>query len=146
MSRVTTPIIIIAAALAIVAGTAAAAGSGSAEGSALLDGYAALASKENPSFAGFSADRGRALYIGPHAGGGADTSACAACHTPDPKAQGRHYKTGRAIEPMAASANPARFTDPAQVEKRFGRDCPNVLGRDCTATEKGDFITYLKGQ
>jgi hypothetical protein len=47
---------------------------------------------------------------------------------------------------MAVSSNPARFTDPAQVEKRFDRDCPNVLGRVCTAEEKGDFITYLKGQ
>jgi hypothetical protein len=47
---------------------------------------------------------------------------------------------------MAVSSNPARFTDPAQVEKRFDRDYPNVLGRVCTAEEKGDFITYLKGQ
>ena len=47
---------------------------------------------------------------------------------------------------MAVSSNPGRFTDPVQVEKRFDRDCPNVLGRACTAEEKGDFITYLKEQ
>ena len=47
---------------------------------------------------------------------------------------------------MALSANPARFTDPAEVEKRFSRDCPNVLGRACTAEEKGDYITFLSGQ
>ena len=52
----------------------------------------------------------------------------------------------RGSEPMAVSSNPGRFTDPAQVEKPFDRDCSNVLGRACTAEEKGDFITYLKEQ
>lgn len=109
----------------------------------LLNGYAAQAKAQNPSFTGFSAERGRALYLGPHSGGNTDTPACAACHTATPTATGRHVKTGRSIEPMATSANPSRFTDPAQVEKRFDRDCPNVLGRACTALEKGDFITFL---
>ncbi|MBP2295448.1 DUF1924 domain-containing protein [Azospirillum rugosum] len=131
--------------LAVGAGVAYAAGEGAAR-SAILDGYAAQAKAEAPSFAGFSADRGRALYLGPHAGGKGDANACAACHTPNPAATGRHAKTGRAIEPMAVSANPRRFTDRAEVEKRFDRDCPNVLGRACTAAEKGDFITYLAGQ
>ncbi|KAA0571057.1 DUF1924 domain-containing protein [Azospirillum sp. B21] len=109
----------------------------------ILDGYAAQAKAQSPEFAAFSADRGRALYLGPHSGGKAETPACAACHTENPTAQGRHYKTGRAIEPMAVSVTPKRFTDPAEVEKRFERDCPNVLGRACTAREKGDFITFL---
>ncbi|MBK4720424.1 DUF1924 domain-containing protein [Azospirillum sp. YIM DDC1] len=113
---------------------------------ALLDGYAAQAKAQSPAFAGFSAERGRALYLGPHGGGKPETNACAACHTPDPTAQGRHQRTGRGIEPMAVSANPKRFTDPAEVERRFDRDCPNVLGRACTAQEKGDLITYLAGQ
>ena len=112
----------------------------------ILDGYAAQAKAQNPDFAGFSAERGRALYLGPHSGGKAETTACAACHTETPTAQGRHYKTGRSIEPMAASATPKRFTDPAEVEKRFERDCVNVLGRACTAREKGDFITFLASQ
>ncbi len=47
---------------------------------------------------------------------------------------------------LAATANPKRFTDLAKVEKRFERDCVNVLGRACTAREKGDFITFLAGQ
>lgn len=112
----------------------------------LLDTLAARAAKETPGFAGFSAERGRALYRGPHAGGKAEANACAVCHTQTPTATGRHYKTGRDIPPMAVSVNPKRFTDPAEVEKRFERDCPNVLGRVCTAQEKGDFITYLSGQ
>jgi Domain of unknown function (DUF1924). len=136
--------------LATGAGAAYAAGESAAR-SAILDGYAAQAKADGakagaPAFAGFSAERGRALYLGPHAGGKAETNACAVCHTPNPVNQGRHQKTGRAIEPMAVSANPKRFTDRAEVEKRFDRDCPNVLGRACTVQEKGDFITYLAGQ
>ena len=135
--------LIIAAAAVLAIGPALAADSPRA---ALLDALAAQAAKETPGFAGFSAERGRALYLGPHTGGKAETNACAACHTQTSTATGRHQKTGRDIPPMAVSANPKRFTDPAEVEKRFERDCPNVLGRACTAQEKGDFITYLSGQ
>lgn len=113
---------------------------------ALLDAYARQAKAETPGFAGFSATRGERLYQGPHAGGSIETPACAACHTADPRAPGRHVRTGRTIAPMAVSANPRRFTDAADVEKRFARDCPNILGRPCTAEEKGDFITFLSGR
>jgi Domain of unknown function (DUF1924) len=47
---------------------------------------------------------------------------------------------------MAASANPKRYGDEAKTEKWFGRNCNNVLGRECTATEKGDFITFMLAQ
>jgi len=110
---------------------------------AIVATYSRQAQNENQAFNGFSTARGERLYLGPHTGGNAETPACAACHTADPRAPGRHVKTGRAIEPMAVSVNPRRFTDAADVEKRFGRDCPNVLGRPCTAAEKGDFITFL---
>lgn len=113
---------------------------------AILDDYARQAASEPGDFAGFSAARGERLYLGPHSGGKPQTPSCAACHTADPRATGRHVNTGRPIEPMAVSVNPERFTDARDVEKRFARDCRNVLGRPCTATEKGDFITYLSGQ
>ena len=109
----------------------------------LLAEYAVAAKAADPAFAGFSAERGQALYLGPHKGGKPETPACAACHTQDPRNAGRHVSTGRDILPMALSANPKRFTDRADVEKRFARDCPGVLGRDCGPAEKGDFITYL---
>ncbi|HEY0837771.1 MAG TPA: DUF1924 domain-containing protein [Azospirillum sp.] len=137
--------LILAAVAVLVTGVALAA-AGHPGRTAILDAYAAQAKAQSPAFAGFSAARGRALYLGPHSGGKAETIACAACHTATPTAPGRHHKTGRSIEPMAVSANPARFTDAAEVEKRFERDCPNVLGRACTAQEKGDFITFLTAQ
>jgi hypothetical protein len=82
----------------------------------------------------------------PPQGSNGEASTCAACHTPDPKRTGQHVKTGRAIEPMAVSVSPARFTDAADVDKRFRHDCKNVLGRACTPAEKGDFVTFLAGQ
>jgi hypothetical protein len=139
------PLLLTAAALAFVAVAASALGTGDPRRDAILADYAAEAAAV-PGFSGFSAERGRDLYMGPHPGGTGEANACAACHTPDPKRSGQHVKTGRAIEPMAVSANPARFTDAAEVEKRFRRDCKSVLGRACTSAEKGDFIAFLAGQ
>lgn len=134
-------------ALALTTALTAAPAAAQAPQQALLAEYAATTRAAEPGFAGFSAERGRALYVGPHVGGKKpETPACPACHTNDPRQSGRHVSTGRDIQPMALSANPKRFTDKADVEKRFARDCPGVLGRDCTAREKGDFITYLLGQ
>ena len=41
---------------------------------------------------------------------------------------------------------PARFTDPEKVAKWFLRNCTSVLGRECTAIEKGDFLTFMSAQ
>lgn len=109
---------------------------------AIKAGYARQA---GPGFAGFSAERGRALFESKNTAS-PDYASCTTCHTADPTAQGRHAKTGRAIKPVAVSANPQRFTDAAKVEERFERDCQTVLGRVCTATEKGDYIAYMESK
>ncbi len=69
--------------------------------------------------------------------------ACTACHTSNPANVGQHAITGKAIRPLAVSANPERFTDPAKVEKWFGRNCKEVIGRACTPAEKADFVAYM---
>ena len=104
---------------------------------ALLRDYAAVSTPASGS-QGFSADRGRALYERK----GKDWS-CSSCHTADPRQAGEHAVTSKAIRPLAPSANPERFTDAAKVEKWFRRNCRDVLGRECTPLEKGDFITWL---
>lgn len=113
---------------------------------ALLADYAAQAKTADAAFAGFSAQRGETLFRTKWAKGDERTPSCTACHTDNPKAAGQNAKTGRAIEPVAVSANPKRFTDKDQVEKQFGRDCKSVLGRECTPLEKGDYITFMAGQ
>jgi len=104
---------------------------------AILESYA----KEG-GITAFSAQRGKAFFEANHAGGKPASPSCTTCHGQDPRQAGR-TRAGKVIEPMAVSANPERFTDPAFVEKWFGRNCDSVLGRACTATEKGDFIAYL---
>jgi uncharacterized protein DUF1924 len=89
-------------------------------------------------FAGFSAQRGEQTFNARHG----DWS-CATCHTADPRQPGRHATTAKPIAPLAPAANADRFTNPAKVDKWFRRNCNDVLGRACTAVEKGDVLTWL---
>lgn len=123
---------------------AGAAFAGSAQ-DAVLATYAAAAKAADPAFTGFSADAGKAFFMADHTGGKPDTPSCSTCHTKSPLKPGQ-TRAGKAIDPMAVSVSPKRFTDPTKVEKWFGRNCNSVLGRDCTAIEKGNFIAYLSAQ
>ena len=130
--------------LVAIAGVAAA-GVANPARDAILAAFAAAAKQADPAFTGFSAERGHAFWTAAHAGGKPDTPSCTSCHTSDPTAAGQ-TRAGKQIAPMAVSKTPDRFTDSAKVEKWFGRNCSTVLGRDCTAAEKGDVITYLAGK
>jgi len=91
---------------------------------------------------GLSAKRGEALYRTEHAGRDGKAVSCASCHTANPQQAGR-TRVNKPIEPLAPVANPQRFTDGAKVEKWFRRNCSDVLQRECSAQEKGDFIAWL---
>lgn len=110
---------------------------------ALVQAYAGEARASDPAFPGFDAKRGEQLYRTPHTQAGKSV-ACTDCHTADPKARGQ-TPAGKRIEPLAPSANPEAFTDRARADKWFDRNCKQVLGRTCTAHEKGDLITWLTG-
>lgn len=101
--------------------------------------FTTQAQQENPAFTGFSAEQGQRFYSSTH---GKEWS-CATCHSQNPKASGQHIATGKTIAPLAPTANAERFTRPDKVEKWFKRNCNEVLGRACTAQEKGDVLTYL---
>ena len=68
---------------------------------------------------------------------------CASCHGAVPTQAGRHATTGKPIGALAPAFNAERFTDPAKVEKWFRRNCNDVLGRECSATEKADVLRWL---
>lgn len=68
---------------------------------------------------------------------------CADCHGADLSQPGRHRRTHKPIDPMAASVAGDRYTDPDKVEKWFRRNCRWTWGRECTAQEKGDLLEYL---
>lgn len=89
-----------------------------------------------------SAARGQAFYnkaFGVTPG----MAQCAACHTTDPGAQGKHAVTGKGIAPLSPRANAQRFTDSAKSEKWFRRNCKEVTGAECTAAQKADFVSFL---
>jgi len=69
--------------------------------------------------------------------------ACTSCHTDSPLNAGQHAVTGKAIRPLAFAANGERFADLAKVEKWFGRNCKEVVGRACTPGEKADFVAFM---
>jgi cytochrome b len=129
--------------LAILLGAAGTAASAVAEEPAdFLARYAVEAAHENRAFDRFDASRGRDLYQTSRINARGRNTSCAECHTPDPKAPGR-TRAGKAIDALSPLADRRRFTDSAKVEKWFDRNCKDVLDRPCTATEKGDLLTFL---
>lgn len=109
----------------------------------LLSGYRAEGARQ---VAGFqpSAQRGAEFHARKF-GVSAKLASCASCHTDDPAQAGRHVVTDKAIKPLAPAANAERFSDPAKVEKWFRRNCTEVVGRECSAAEKADYIAYVTG-
>jgi cytochrome c553 len=86
-----------------------------------------------------NADRGMRLFTSTH---GQEWS-CASCHGKPPTQDGQHANTGKTIAPLAPAYNSKRFTVLAKSDKWFRRNCNDVLGRECTATEKADVLAYL---
>lgn len=107
----------------------------------LADKYASIAKTINPS-AKPSAEAGRAFFTRKILVHGKEVS-CSSCHTDNPANQGKHVKDGKPIKPLAPSVNPKRFSDLDKVETNFEKHCLEVIGKDCTAQEKADYITYL---
>jgi hypothetical protein len=85
------------------------------------------------------AARGRQFFTTTH---GRDWS-CASCHSEQPTVSGKHASTGKVIAPMAPAFQSERFTDNTKTEKWFRRNCNDVVGRECSATEKADVLAWL---
>ncbi len=71
---------------------------------------------------------------------------CTSCHSRDLRAKGKHARTGKSIEAMAPSVNSKRLTDRKKIKKWFLRNCKWAWGRECTAQEKGDFLTFIRNR
>lgn len=109
----------------------------------VLQTYTAQARKDNPSFKEFSAANGDKFYHAAVKHSSGKQISCASCHTDNPRNAGKHERTSKEILPLAPAINKARFTDAATVEKWFKRNCQDVLERECSVQEKGDFMTYV---
>jgi hypothetical protein len=116
---------------------------------AAMLGFPALAATSADLLAGYSAQAdtaaspqsGERFFNATH---GKEWS-CASCHGTLPTQPGKHASTGKSIGALAPSANAQRFSDAARVEKWFRRNCNDVLGRECSAAEKADVMSWLIG-
>ncbi len=111
----------------------------------IIAGYAAKAKSPGGAPVAFSAKRGQALFLSRPATGKPDTPSCTTCHGKDPAGVGQ-TRAGKPIDPMAFSKSPRRFSDAKKVKKWFRRNCKSVLGRPCSALEKGEFLTFMMSQ
>lgn len=103
--------------------------------------YGIFAKNLNPKST-LSAEAGRAFYTKKVVVGNKDIS-CAACHTDNPANPGKHNETGNPIKPMAPAVNSQRFSSVNKSAAAFSKHCRDLYGKDCSAQDKGDFITYL---
>jgi hypothetical protein len=93
----------------------------------------------------FSPTSGEAFWTTKHTPvAGEPARSCADCHGTNLKHTGKHVRTGKIIQPMAPSVNPERLSDSRKMEKWLLRNCKWVLGRECSAREKGDVLTFIK--
>jgi len=126
-------IFIRAVAVTLVAGAALTAAARAATPAELLTGYSAQAG------AAADANRGQQFFSARH---GKEWS-CATCHGAVPTQPGKHATTSKPVSALAPAFNAERFTDAAKVEKWFRRNCNDVLGRECNASEKADVLSWL---
>ncbi|MDF1763981.1 MAG: DUF1924 domain-containing protein [Oleibacter sp.] len=108
-----------------------------ADANSQLDGY------RQQGAGPFSAEASERLWSSTSSNQEQSGRSCTQCHGKDPAQPGKHIKTGKVIEPMAVRSNPQRFSDAKFSEKWFLRNCKWTLGRECSAQEKGDVITWL---
>lgn len=125
------PYLLVAVAVAAsLAGTAHA-----ATPAELLDAYSAKAGAAPMPERGqklFTTNFGRELGL-----------SCSSCHGAVPTRAGKDQVTGKAIEPLAPAFNPKRFTDSVKVELNFRVNCKDFVGRECSAAEKADVLSWL---
>jgi len=103
-----------------------------------------LSSFTNQGASAFSVERGKVLWNQKHpAKNGGKERSCSLCHTSNLANTGKHIKTGKVIKPMAVSKNPDRLTKARKMKKWLLRNCKWVMGRTCTAQEKGDILSFI---
>jgi hypothetical protein len=107
----------------------------------LVTGYTTEASKLAPGFTP-SVQRGLAFF-NKEWSVSQKMPNCTVCHGKNLKNEGKHVVTDKRIDPLSPAANAERFTSSKKVEKWFKRNCTEVIGRECTAAEKADFIQFV---
>ncbi len=104
--------------------------------------YAVVAKTIDPNFKGFIPELGRNFFKREFTLKGKQVS-CSSCHTDNPANTGKHMVTGKPIKPLSPVVEKNRFSNVDKIEEKFVEHCNEIIGRDCTAVEKGNYIAYL---
>ena len=133
---------ILAALLSIASLSAIAAQTSVTNAEALTKKYIGIAQTINPDFVS-SVTEGKMFFNRKFKMPNGKEMACASCHTSNPANYGKHALTGKSIEPLSPAVNNMRFKDLDKVEEKFTEHCNEIIGTDCTAAEKANYIIYL---
>lgn len=94
-----------------------------------------------------NAGNGKALWNRTYSGNAPFTErSCTTCHGAKLNVQGRHVKTGKPVPPLAPSVNADSLKDSRKVKKWLLRNCKWTLGRECSAQEKADLLSFISQQ
>ncbi|TXI46140.1 cytochrome c'' [Methylophilus sp.] len=105
--------------------------------------YTNIAHSANPMYEAPSITDGKIFFNRKFKTPSGKEAACASCHTNNPANAGKNMVTGKEIPPLAPRVNTKRFTDIDKVEDEFTKHCNDILGADCSPSEKANFIAYL---
>jgi len=105
--------------------------------------YNTQAKGANPAYAGASAEEGKIFFNNKVKTKSGKEMACASCHTANPADSGKHALTRKTIKPLSPAVNAKRFADFEKVEAKFTQHCVEIIGNDCTAAEKANYISYV---
>ena len=109
-----------------------------------MHGLEQQAKKEEPSFKGFNAEKGKEIFFKENKSEKHGKISCVTCHTSDLKQKGKNVSTGKVIEPLSPSADSSRLTNVKDVEKWLKRNFNQVYGREGTTIEKGHVLLFIK--
>ncbi len=105
--------------------------------------YNTQAKAANPEYAGPTVADGKFFFNRKVKLGNGKEMSCSSCHTANPADNGKHVVTHKTIKPLSPAVNPKRFADFEKVEAKFTQHCVDIIGSDCTAAEKANYITYV---
>lgn len=104
--------------------------------------YEGIGKANDPTYQGASPEEGQ-KFFNANMVVKEKTVSCSSCHTTNPGNVGKNIVTGKPIKPLSPTVNEKRFNNLDRVEAKFSEHCNDVVGRECTAQEKANFISYL---
>ena len=128
---------------ALLAGVSLAANADVENAEKLAKKYTTIAKTVNASYDAPSSMDGKMFFNRKIKAPNGKEVACASCHTSNPANAGKNIVTGRSIAPLSPIVNAKRFNDLEKVEDKFTEHCNDIIGADCSAAEKANFIAYL---